>query len=283
MTRLLPAAILVLAVALTASVAMTEEVDEKAQAAELILLLKSKDSSVRVRALEQAKLNQHSSLTSPLARLVSDKELGVRLGAIEALAARTEEKARRKAASTLASRLKRLSKTRGDQDELHLLIESLGMLGEAVGIKPLIDPIEVEMDMDEVKLRLQAVANVPHEQAVEALIDFLAKGRRNGRGPHRREAHNALRHLTGGNPQDHRNSGKDADRWRAWWKDNKKTIDLEAVAEARHAAAAEKAAKAERKKKKREDAKRKSEERKKKRKEEGEKRKPKREKPPVID
>ncbi|MDJ0520997.1 MAG: hypothetical protein QNJ90_02870, partial [Planctomycetota bacterium] len=205
------------------------------------------------------------------------------MAAIEALAARSDKSARKKAGSSLASRLSRLNKGRADRDELLLLIESVGALGQSSGIKPLLAPIEVEMDMDEVKVRLQAVADIPHASSVEALIDFLALGRRSGRGPHRRAAHDALRYLTGGSPKDHRTSGKDADRWRAWWKDNKKSIDLEAIAEAREAAAAEREAKAERKKQKREEAKRKRKERDAKRKAEREKRKPAPEAPPLID
>ncbi len=276
----LPLAILLFAtlIGLAPSAFAEEPVDAEAQAAELIALFKDKDPSVRVKALEKAVGNQESSLLSPLQRLTTDRELGVRLGAIEALAARTDKSARKKAAATLSTRLTRLSKTRADQDELFLVIQSLGSLAQPVAIKPLIDPISTEMDMDEVKARLQAVANIPDEKTVEALIDFLAKGRRSGRGPLRKQAHDALRYLTGGSPKEHRTAGHDADRWRAWWKDNKKSIDLEAIVTARAEAEAEKQARAEKKKKQAEDRKKKREERKRKKRQ-----KPAPTKPPVVD
>jgi hypothetical protein len=238
--------------------------DEATQAAALLLEFKDKDPSARVKALERARDNQHESLLPALTRLLSDAELGVRIAAIEALTRRADAGARRKAAVSLAARLGRLSKGRADRDEVMALIASLGTLREASGIKALLDPIEVEMDMDEVKARLHAVASIPRAEAVEALIDFLALGRRSGRGKHRAEAHDALRYLTGAQPSEYATAGHDADRWRSWWKDNKKSVDLEAVAAARDQAAAEKSAREEEKKKKAEERKKQQEERKKK-------------------
>ena len=242
----------------------TEEPDERAQAEALLAELKGKDPSARVKALERAKDNQHESLLPALTRLLSDAELGVRLASIEALAQREEKTARRKAAASLAARLARLSKGRADHDEVMTLIASLGTLREPGGIKALLDPIEVEMDMEEVKARLHAVASIPHEQAVDALIDFLALGRRGGRAKHRAQAHDALRYLTGAKPTDYETAGHDADRWRSWWKDNKKVVNLEEIAAARDEAAAQKDAREQEKRKKQEERKKEQEERKKK-------------------
>jgi len=238
--------------------------DEKAQAAALILELKDKDPSARVKALERARANQHESLLPALTHLLTDPELGVRVAAVEALAVREEKGARRKAVASLAARLARLSKGQHEKDELMALIDALGRLREPGAIKALLDPIDLETEFEEVKARLHAVASIPHPDSVEALIDFLALGRRGGRQKQRGEAHNALRYLTGANPTEYEASGRDADRWRSWWKDNKKVIDLEEIAAARDQAAAEKSARADEKQKKKEERKKAQEERKKK-------------------
>ncbi len=256
----------------------TESRSAKEQAAELLAAFKDKDPSVKVRAIEAAEALQHASLVTPLVKLLGDKELGVRLAAIDALAKRSDQADRKKAGAGMAARLKRLSKGKADNEELLAVIKATGELGQVSGIKPLLDPIKLDMEMAEVNARISAAADIPHADTVEALIDFLALGRRGGRGSHRNAAHKALVTLTGANPKDHRSAGKDADRWRAWWKDNKKTFDFEALQQARQEAAAQKAEKAERKKKAREDRKKKQREKTKKKPS-----KPAPKKPPAID
>lgn len=239
--------------------------DEKDQAAALIAAFKDKDLATRIEAVEAAAQLQHASLTPALIRLLADKELGVREAAIEALGARTADADRKKAAVALAARLGKLDRHPADREELMLTIQGLASLRQRSTIKALLDPIALETDLEQVEARVMAVAEVPHGDAVEALIDFLAKGRRGGRQRQRGLAHKALRILTGQKDmQEHATAGHDADRWRAWWKDNQKLVDLEAVAAARHDAAAEKEAQAEKKRQRAEERKKAREDRKKK-------------------
>ena len=208
--------------------------DEKTQAAALIEAFRDKDLEIRLKAAEEAQVLQHESLTSPLVKLLADKERAVREAAIEALALRSEAKARRKAADALADRLARVAKHPADRPELLQSIAALKRLAQPSSIKALLDGIEVEMDLEEVEARIFAVAEVPHKEAVEALIDFLALGRRGGRAKHRELANKALRYATGSTPgEENRTAGHDADRWRAWWRENEKTFDFEAIANAR--------------------------------------------------
>ena len=228
-------------------------VDPKAQAAELIAAFKSDSPELRVKAVQAAKDNQHSSLTSPLVKMLSDKEWGVREAAMEALAAREDKAAKKKASSSIASRLRRLSKDPDATDELLQAIDALGTLAQPAAVKPLLDDITLETDIQIVRARFMAVAEIPDKKAIEGLIDFLAKGRRGGAGPQRDAARKALQYATGADaPREHRQSGKDADRWRAWWRENEKHFDFEAVKAARAQAEAEAAAKAERKREQKE-------------------------------
>jgi hypothetical protein len=227
-------------------------VDPEAKLEAVLLGLKAKDAETRVKAATEAKTLQAAALTSPLTRLLSDKESGVREAVIDALGARVDRAARKKAASALAGRLPRLSKHVADQPELLQIIGALGALQQSSTVKALLDDIDVEVDAEIVRARLFAVAAIPHKQAIEGLITFLAKGRRGGRGKHRDMADKALRYATGAQPhKENRSAGRDADRWRAWWRENEKTFSFDAVQDAR--AEAEQAAeeKAERQKEKR--------------------------------
>ncbi|MDF1702656.1 MAG: HEAT repeat domain-containing protein [Planctomycetota bacterium] len=229
------------------------EVDTKAQAAALIEGFKSKSPEIRVKAATQAKDVQHDSLTSPLVKLLSDKEWGVREAVIAALATRQSKAARKKASSSLVARLPRLTKDTVDEEELLLAIEALGALEQPAAVKPLLGGINLETDIRIVRARMNAVANIPDKKAIEGLIDFLARGRRGGAGAQRDAARKALQYATGADARarDHKSSGRDADRWRAWWRENEKHFDFEAVKAARAQAAAdaaEEAAKAEAKK-----------------------------------
>jgi hypothetical protein len=227
--------------------------DEKAQAAKIIVQMKSKDPEERVKAADAAASLQHDSLTSPLVRLLADKELGVREAALRALGQRGSAAARRKAAAAVAARLTRLDKHPGEKEEIDLVIETLKQLKEPLSIKALLEGIVVGMDLGEVKARLFAVAEVPDKQAIERLIAFLALGRRGGRGAHRKLADQALRYATGSKPgADERTVGRDADRWRAWWREHERDFSFEAVAAARAEAAAAAKAREERRRKREE-------------------------------
>ncbi len=227
-------------------------VDAAAQLEAVLQGLKAKDAETRVKAATEARNLQDAALTSPLTRLLSDKELGVRSAVIDALGARADKSARKKAASALAARLRRLTKHVADQPELIQVIEALGVLQQSHTIKALMDDIDLEVDTEVVRARLFAVAAVPHKLAIEALITFMAKGRRGGRAKHRDLADKALRYATGAQPhKENRSAGRDADRWRAWWRENEKTFRFDAVVAARAEAEQAAQAKAERQKEKR--------------------------------
>lgn len=259
--HLLFASILLAAAVCAAPRAQAEEaprpLDEKARAAELIAAFRSDSPETRVKAATAARDVQHDSLTSPLVKLLADKEWGVREAAIDALANRQGKSARKKASSSLAARLPRMAKDSARAEETLQVIEALGRLGQPTAVKPLLDGIDLDTDIAMVRARTMAVAEIPDKKAIEGLIDFLARGRRGGAGPQRDAARKALQYATGQNAQarEHRAAGKDADRWRAWWRENEKHFDFEAVRAAREQAAAEAEAKAERKRER--DAKRK--------------------------
>ena len=259
------AAVLCLAPSAHAEDEPARPVDEKAQAAELAEAFRSDSIEIRVKALEAAATVQHDSLLRPLAKLLADGELSVREGAIRALAARESSSARKKASSSLAARLPRLAKDAAAVDELLLVVEALGTLAQPSAVKPLLDHITLDTDIEIVRARFMAVAEIPDKKAIEGLIDFLAKGRRGGAGPQREAARKALQYATGANPErDNRKAGRDADRWRAWWRENERDFDFAAVKAAREEEAAAQAAKAERKREQQEKRKRAKEERSKK-------------------
>jgi len=219
------------------------EPDEKARAAALIAAMKSKDPDARAEAAEKAAGNQHASLTSALVRLLADRELGVRHMAMQALGTREVRAARKKAAGALTPKLKRLGNHPADRDELMRVIDTLRLLQQPSSIRPLLDGIDGDMELDEVKARLNAVAGVPDAEAIERLIQFLAKGRRGGLKPQRTAAVKALQWATG------QRLGHDPDKWRAWWREYGKDFSFEALADEREEAA--------RKKKEKEDARKK--------------------------
>ena len=101
-----------------------------------------------------------------------------------------------------------------DREELLRVIDALRLLQQPASIKPLLDDIDLHMEFDEVEARMYAVANVPHAEAIERLIQFLAKGRRGGSDmkKQRDAAQKALQYATG------QRFGHDPDRWRAWWR-----------------------------------------------------------------
>ena len=223
------------------------EPDEKARAAALAAAMRSKDPGARAVAAEKAAGNQHPSLTSPLVRLLADKELGVRHMAMRALGRRELRAARKKAAGALTPKLKRLGNHPADRDELMRVIDTLRLLQQPSSIRPLLDGIDGDMELDEVKARLNAVAGVPDAEAIERLIQFLAKGRRGGLKPQRTAAAKALQWATG------QRLGHDPDKWRAWWREYEKDFSFEALAEEREDAARKKKAKEDARKKRKRD------------------------------
>lgn len=167
--------------------------------------------------------------------------------AVQALGAREEPAARKKASSALVSRLPRLAKPTADPAELLAAIEAIGQLQQVAAIKPLLDPIDGDMGIEEARARINAVAEIPAPESIERLIQFLAKGRRGGRKQQRDAAVKALRWATG------ERLGHDPDKWRAWWRENKKTFSFAALAEQRETAEQARRDKAARRKKAKEE------------------------------
>lgn len=212
--------------------------------AELIAkLLRSSDLEERLKAVTDAAVNGHESLTSPLIKALGDKEAAIRTAAYAALGARTDVKGKAKAAKAIGPKLPRLEKTPGAKEELLAAIQALHDLAQPTSIKALMGGIKHDSDVDVVEARLMAVANIPSKKSIDELIQFLGKGKRGGMRPQRAAASKALKYATG---QSGRGYGNDPDAWRAWWRKHEKDFDPHAMAAARAEAkqeAADRAAK----------------------------------------
>ena len=108
----------------------------------------------------------------------------------------------------------------------------------------MLDNLTKETDREIASARLMAVSNVCSAEAVDGLISFAAKGR--GMNRLKDLARKALKDATGADVRG------GADEWRAWWKENKKDFDFEAVRAAREEAAAKRKAKEEKKRQRKE-------------------------------
>jgi len=206
-----------------------EEARLKAQATELAGRIRSKDHDDRIAAIRESASVHHPAVVGPLTKCLKDKDIVVRFEAIAALGLRDDPKDRKKAAQALAQRIKPLDGNEAARDELLKVVTALHDLAETVSIKPLLsDMKENYKDREMMRARLLAVGNVPHADAIDAIIKFAAAGGR-GHKRHRDAARAAIVYATG-----ERNKG-DVDAWRSWWKDNKRTFDFEAAAEKRAA------------------------------------------------
>jgi HEAT repeat protein len=234
-----------LALCLLASAAIAGDPPAAAppEPAKLAESLKSKEKADRLAAARDAKDVQDEKLTAPLAALLDDDEAAIRHAAIEALGRRTAADAQKKAASALASHVTKVAKRADAEVELIAAVQALGVLAQPSSLDALTSDIEIDTPLEVVRARLTAVANLPSPEAIDALIQFLAKQGRGKNGAQREACRAALRDATG------QNLGNDPDAWRAWWKDAKKDFDFAAAAERR---AAEREAKDEKDRKKRE-------------------------------
>jgi HEAT repeat protein len=190
--------------------------------------LGSDEPETRLAAAKAAAGVQDKVLLPPLVRLLKDKEDVVRDAALDALAARTEEKQRKTAALSIATTLLRpLDRvpTTADRDLEEPVVQALHDLAQEATIGHLLDDVHPEAPADLIKARLRAVANVPSKKAIEALIDYGAR-RRSGDG-HRAAVRDALRYATG------QTFGGDPDQWRQWWREMEKDFDVQAAARAR--------------------------------------------------
>jgi len=226
-----------------------DELKERKESAKLIAKkLASKNDEEVFTGLHEAALNQDPVLTTPLTKLLKNKNTALRYGAIETLGTRTLEAERRQAARSLAARLKPLAVKENDREELLKVIQALHDLAQESTIKALLDS-KNEEDRDVRQARAMAVANVPTKEAIDRLIQYGYKDKR-GAGRTRDIAVKALRYATG----EQLKGGIEV--WRKWWSDNEKSFDPVAAADARkgkRTAEADKAAKrAERKKKQKE-------------------------------
>jgi len=213
----------------------------------LLERMKSEFAVDRLPAVVAAKEDQDAKLTKPLTKLLKDEAYDVRKAAMAALGAREEKAARKTASKALCARLSPLAKSPDHDGELIEVCRALHDLAQPSSVKPLIKILSADTPEEVAKAVLMAVANVPTDDAIEALIGQMSKGRRRGpaRGQ-RRSAVAALRYATG---EDERN---DPDLWRAWWKTAKKSFDHEAAAARRSGQRQEDADREERKRKRRE-------------------------------
>ncbi len=192
--------------------------------------LGSGDLEVRSQAVAQAAGLQHAVVTGALLRqLGREQSAGLRLAIVGALAGRSEPADRRKASGALVSRLGRLGDHVAEQGELLATIQALGRLGQAEAVKPLIDGIDNETPAEEARARLMAVADIPHVEAIDRLIQFLSKFGKGRLGHQRDAARDALARATG------QKLGNDPDAWRSWWRAARSDFDFEAAAAARAA------------------------------------------------
>ena len=199
-----------------------------ADAAAIVKKLGDKNDQIVLEGLAEAANEQSKSLTASLVKLTKHKNPAIRQTAIACLGGRTDVAAKKKAASSLAARLKPLSKDPHDKTEILLVIQALHDLAQPTTIKALLDtPNDAERDVREA--RAMAVANVPSKEAIERLIQYGYKDRR-GEARTRDIAVRALRYAT----QD--NTKRGIEGWRKWWSDNKKSFDPESAADKRQEA-----------------------------------------------
>lgn len=219
-----------------ASAGEEAELKQRKEAAKLIAKkLASKNPEEVFTGLHEAAQNQDPVLTSPLTKLLKNKNPALRYGAIETLATRELGAEQRKAARSLSARLKPLAAKEQDREELMKVISALHDLAQESTIKALLDSKNDE-DRDVRQARAMAVANVPSKEAIERLIQYGYKDRR-GTGRTRDIAVKALQYATG-----LKNQGG-IEGWRKWWSENEKNFDPVAAADERAAKKAERAAK----------------------------------------
>ena len=232
-------------IALLCALAVAQDAS-KEEAAALTKRLASKDFDTQIDAAREAARNQHSSLTSPLIKLLRNKEASVRLAAVEALALRQDSVEKKRAAKALGARIKPLQDKEERQDELMKIVEALHDLAQPIALRLLMD-IPVDTDEAIARARLHAAANIPSKEVIDRLLQHASSGRRGRRGRWR-NAGAAIRYAT----QENVKGG--VREWRQWWHHAKATFDVDHAAnlraDQRQKQAQKKAKQAKRKKKK---------------------------------
>ncbi len=240
---------------LLSSLAIAEQEAERT-AKDVLKDLKDRDRGIKILAIAECAQFPDASIGTQLTKMLKEKDFELRMAVIDALKAREDKTDRRRAAQALAARLKPLTGKLQDAEEYEAVIDALGHLAQPCSIKALLD-MKTEEDKATAQARLMAVANIPSKDAVEALIQFGSKGRNRGSNNQRVFTAKALQHATG------QKFGKDMDKWRAWWRENRDTFDLKmmkAQREAEAAKQAEREARQEEKRRRREEKRRKREE-----------------------
>ena len=205
----------------------------------LIERLESHDARIRYEALAEAATNPDEALAGALIKALKDDYPENRKRAAQALA-KCPAKSKKKAATALAKRLPALSGKEDKSEELRVVAKAIGELGQKTSVKPLLKGLSPKTSREEAEARLRAVAEIPHADAIEGLMQYGSKGRRGN--THHNLVVGALRHATG------QKFGKDPDAWRAWWRENKATFDFEAIKRKREDDEARRQEKADRKK-----------------------------------
>lgn len=211
---------------LACTAALADEARERAD--EVARRLASTDREELLAALHEAAEHPHAALVPALAKLLRDADYAVREPAIEALARQKDEEGRKAAAKALAARLGPLTGKEEVQPELLKVIVALHDLAQPVSVKPLLDGIPHDEEGKVVGARLLAVANVPHRDAIEALLKFgSGSGKRRGGDGRGGLAATALQYATASKER------RRIEEWRRWWSENGKDFDFVAAAEKR--------------------------------------------------
>lgn len=223
------ATVLSIVLASSSSPASAEDPSAPAEdpVAEVLAGLKSDQDPERLAAAERALEIDDDAVTKPLVHLLTDERFEIRSAAARALGARSTEKGRKEAARALCARLPRLAKGDVEAGEARIVVDALHDLAQPSSVKPLLDDVEDSASEELFRARVMAVANVPHADAVDDLIQLLASRGRGRWSGLKRCVVEALRDATG------ENLGADPDAWRAWWKDARKSFDFDAAARRR--------------------------------------------------
>jgi hypothetical protein len=186
--------------------------------------LASEDPAVRAAAAREAKAHPGAKLTGLLLDALDDDAEEVREAALASLASRTEKADRKRAAAALAKRLADLAAEPVEREARLALVRALHDLAHATSIPTLLD-VPHDLEREELRARLLAVANVAEAVAVDELIDYGASGRR--RVVELDLVRQAIRYATGETVRG------DIDQIRAWWRERREAFDFEAAARRR--------------------------------------------------
>ncbi len=209
--------------------------------------LRDRDRGVKLLAIAECAEFPDSTIGVQLTKMLKDKDFEVRMAVVDALSKRKSDADRKRAAQALSARLKPLAGKLQTAEEYEAVIDALGKLAQPLSIKSLLD-MTIEEERSTALARLMAVAEIPHKDAIDALIQFGSKGRNRGTNNQRDSTVKALRRATG------QKFNRDMDKWRAWWRENRDTFDFKMMKEERAAeaeAAAEREARQAEKRRKR--------------------------------